>query len=48
MPIYVESRGIAHPWNPLGDHEYLVYIPLGDELDYTKWRTIGALPDSKL
>ncbi|MCW3784205.1 hypothetical protein [Defluviimonas salinarum] len=44
MPIYVASRNIDNiPFMPF-NHEYLVYIPLGEENNYAAWLTIGAFP----
>ena len=44
MPIYIESKGIGLVGNPLARHEYLVYVPEGQELNYEAWKTIGAFP----
>lgn len=44
MPIYVESKGIRFDGNLVARHEYLVYAPVGEELNYAAWRTIGAYP----
>ncbi|MEP1535160.1 MAG: cadherin-like domain-containing protein [Paracoccaceae bacterium] len=45
MPIYIESKGIAFPENTAARHEYLVYIPIGQEENYDAWLTIGAFPE---
>jgi hypothetical protein len=37
MPIYIESKGILVPGNPTARHEYLVYVPEGEELNYSVW-----------
>jgi hypothetical protein len=44
MPIYIESKGILHEWNPFADHQYLVFVPSGSELNYLEWSTTGAYP----
>jgi len=44
MPIYIESKGIGFVENGLARHEYLVYVPEGQELNYDTWKTIGAFP----
>jgi len=44
MPIYIESKGIGFNSNTLARHEYLVYVPDGQELNYDAWKTIGAYP----
>jgi hypothetical protein len=46
MPIYIESKGIVVNGNIAARHEYLFYIPAGQELNYSSWRTIGAYPTS--
>ncbi|MDU9004543.1 Ig-like domain-containing protein [Sedimentitalea todarodis] len=46
MPIYIESKGIQFDGNILARHEYLVYVPIGEELNYAAWTTIGAYPTS--
>jgi hypothetical protein len=47
MPIYIESRGIGFQSNTVIRHEYLVYVPEGQELNYDAWKTIGAFPTSE-
>ncbi|MEO9781512.1 MAG: M10 family metallopeptidase C-terminal domain-containing protein [Sedimentitalea sp.] len=46
MPIYIESKGIQFDGNIFARHEYLVYVPPGEELNYAAWTTIGAYPTS--
>nr|MDJ0825827.1 Ig-like domain-containing protein [Rhodobacter sp.] len=45
MPIYVESRGVIFNGQSIAEHQYLVYVPLGQEDNYDAWLTIGAFPD---
>ncbi|MCW3784203.1 calcium-binding protein [Defluviimonas salinarum] len=46
MPIYIASRNIDNiPFMPF-NHEYLVYIPIGEESNYSAWLTIGAFPST--
>ncbi len=44
MPIYIESRNLDHIVGAVAEHQYLVYIPDGDELNYDAWQYIGAFP----
>lgn len=49
MPIFVESRGILFNFNETARHEYLVYVPEGQETNYAAWRDLeafGATVDS--
>ncbi|MCK4713776.1 MAG: hypothetical protein KAT26_12940 [Marinosulfonomonas sp.] len=44
MPIYIESRNLDYPVvGFVGEHQYLVYIPDGEELNYSAWEYIGAV-----
>jgi len=47
MPIYIESRDLDHPIGFVAEHQYLIYIPVGEELNYEKWRYIGAFPSDR-
>ncbi len=45
MPIYVESRDLdVLVVGFIAEHQYLVYIPDGQELNYDAWRYIGRFP----
>lgn len=44
MPIYVESRDLDAPGGFIAEHQYLIYVPNGKELDYDEWEYIGAFP----
>jgi len=48
MPIYVESRDLDALGGFVAEHQYLVYIPVGEELNYDAWLYIGAFPDNKV
>ena len=43
MPIYIESRDLAANLGFVAEHQYLIYIPVGEELNYDAWRYIGAV-----
>jgi len=38
MPIYVESRDLNATLGFVAEHQYLVYISDGDELNYDAWQ----------
>ena len=45
MPIYVESRDLDFPvLGVAAEHQYLIYVPEGEELNYDAWQYIGAFP----
>lgn len=44
MPIYLEGRNVANLGGASGGHMYLVYVPIGEEDNYSAWKTIGAFP----
>ncbi len=44
MPIYVESRNLDALGGFVAEHQYLIYIPVGEELNYDAWQYIGGFP----
>jgi len=40
MPIYIESRDLAGDFGFVAEHQYLVYVPDGQELNYDAWPSI--------
>ena len=42
--IYLESRDLDHPLGFVAEHQYLVYIPDGEDLNYNAWLYIGGFP----
>ena len=45
MSIYVESRDLDFPFvGFVAEHQYLIYVPDGQELNYDAWLYIGAFP----
>lgn len=44
MPIYIESKGIGFIGNTYARHEYVVYVPVGEELNYAAWRLCCTNP----
>ncbi len=46
MPIYVEARNVSVGLGALGGHMYLVFVPDGEENNYSEWKTIGAFPET--
>lgn len=47
MPIYIESRNLDAIGGSVAEHQYLVYIPDGQELNYDAWQYSGAFPDDR-
>jgi len=45
MPIYLEARNVNDYNGVFGGHMYLVYVPIGEEDNYSAWKTIGAFPE---
>lgn len=44
MPVYVASRPLQSLAGLAAEHQYLVYVPAGEEDNYSTWKTIGAFP----
>ena len=47
MPIYIESRNLDAIGGFVAEHQYLIYVPDGQELNYNAWLYIGAFPSNK-
>jgi len=43
MPIYIESRNLDALGGFVTEHQYLIYIPVGEELNFDAWQYIGAV-----
>ena len=48
MPIYIESRGVVINAQSIAEHQYLVYVPIGEENNYSAWLTIKGFPNEGL
>lgn len=46
MPIYIESRNLDAIGGFVAEHQYLIYVPEGQELNYDAWQYIGAFPSN--